>query len=138
MEKVILLILLLLVNNVHAEVYRWVDSSGKVHFGDYAPNNAKNAVNINVRTAAPTATPEPAVPPQVLIYTTTWCPICRKAKAYFAENNIEYIEYDVENDEKGKADFASMEGTGVPIILIGEQRMNGFSSIRFQSLFDRL
>ena len=51
-------------------------------------------------------------------------------------NKISFSEYDVETSAKGKADFARMKGQGVPIILVGEKRMNGFNPTRFKQLFE--
>ena len=72
---------------------------------------------------------------RVVIYTTTRCSICKKAKAYFDEQGIGYDEYDVEKDPRGKKDYKRMGGRGVPIILVGSQRMNGFTQKRFDELY---
>lgn len=69
------------------------------------------------------------------MYSTTWCGVCKKAKRYFNQNGISYTEYDVEKSAKGKSDFKAMNGTGVPIILIGDARMYGFSPARFERLY---
>jgi glutaredoxin len=71
------------------------------------------------------------------MYSTTWCGVCQKAKAYFNQNRISYTEYDVENSTKGKQDFQRMGGKGVPIILVGNKRMNGFSQASFEQLFNK-
>jgi mycoredoxin len=34
--------------------------------------------------------------PNVIMYTTTWCGDCRRAKRYFQEWGIEYSEIDIE------------------------------------------
>ena len=35
--------------------------------------------------------------------------------------------WDVDESSKGKRDFKKLNGKGVPIFLVGDQRMNGFS-----------
>lgn len=64
---------------------------------------------------------------KVVIYTTRRCGYCKKAKAWFSRKGIAYTEYDVENSNKGQRDYKELGGHGVPIILVGEQRLNGFS-----------
>ncbi len=36
----------------------------------------------------------------VLVYTTDWCHVCDKAKAFLNEHKIEYIEIDYEHEEE--------------------------------------
>lgn len=47
------------------------------------------------------------------------------------------VEYDVEKSSKGKRDFKRLGGTGVPIILVGQKRLNGFSWETFEKLYYR-
>ena len=41
-------------------------------------------------------------PSTIVMYSTSWCPDCRRAKKFLDKNNISYIEVDVDEDEKGK------------------------------------
>lgn len=63
---------------------------------------------------------------KVVMYSTSWCPVCKRARTYFKTNNISYIEYDIETTNKGKEDYKKMEGRGVPIFIIGKTKINGF------------
>jgi hypothetical protein len=45
------------------------------------------------------------------------------------------MEYDVETSEKGRSGYKKLNGKGVPIILVGNKRMNGFSVEGFKSLY---
>ncbi len=36
--------------------------------------------------------------PEVLIYTTSWCPFCRRAKALLKEKGVAFTELDIEAD----------------------------------------
>ena len=38
---------------------------------------------------------EPAPIADVVMYCTAWCPACRRARAYFAEHGVEYVEVDI-------------------------------------------
>lgn len=73
---------------------------------------------------------------RAILYSTSWCGYCKKARRYFKANNIPFTEYDVENSRKGRRDYKTMGGTSVPIILVGDKRLNGFSPAVFEQLYD--
>ena len=58
-----------------------------------------------------------------------------KAKHYFKSKGIRFTEFDVEKSAKGKREFNKLGGGGVPIILVGSRRMNGFSVESFEKLY---
>jgi glutaredoxin len=64
----------------------------------------------------------------------SWCGTCKKAKQYFRRNGIPFREYDIENSSRGKRLYEQLGATGVPVILVGKQRMNGFSEAGFERL----
>jgi len=70
----------------------------------------------------------------VIMYSTQWCPYCRKAHAYFKRHKISYIEYDIEASAQNLAKFRDLNGNGVPLILVGDKRMQGFSPKSFEDL----
>jgi glutaredoxin len=74
---------------------------------------------------------------KVIIYTTSRCGYCKKAKRHFKEKRIRYKEMNIENSKNAKRQFEKMKGTGVPIILVGNKRMNGFSKAGFDRLYGR-
>ena len=74
---------------------------------------------------------------RVVMYSATWCSVCKKAKKWFAEQGIRYREYDIENNAKGRRDYKKLKGRGVPIILLDGSRLNGFSSKSFMKLYQR-
>lgn len=71
---------------------------------------------------------------QVVIYTTSTCPACKMAKDYFAEKGISYREIDVNESRDGFEEFHRLGGTKVPLIIVGGEKMEGFSRERFDSL----
>ncbi len=64
---------------------------------------------------------------QVVMYATSWCGYCRKAREYLKRNGIAYVEYDIEKSSEGKRRFAELGGTGVPLILVGTQKIRGWN-----------
>jgi len=73
----------------------------------------------------------------VVMYATSWCPYCAKARAYFARNGIAYVEHDIEKSAAVNAEFRRLGGRGVPLILVGTEKMSGFSEQRLDALLAR-
>ncbi|MCP5149856.1 MAG: glutaredoxin family protein [Chromatiales bacterium] len=122
-----------------AEIHKWTDALGRVHFGDRPPRD----VNAEVVTVRPNVYESPSSErlssdfgndASVVLYSTTWCVHCKRAREYFAEKGIPFEEYDVETTDKGRRDYARLRARGVPVILVGGQRLNGFSAAAFERL----
>ena len=64
--------------------------------------------------------PTPRIPgnDKVVLYSTTWCGYCAKTRDYFADNNIDFQDVDVEKTEEGRKTYQQMGANGVPIIVI--------------------
>jgi glutaredoxin len=124
-------------------IYKWRDEQGKIHFGDKPPVTEKATpvtVKPNVYQAREIdeTTGTGYRREKVILYSTKGCGYCKQARRYFERNAIPYVEYDVETSQKGKRDYRKMRGTGVPIILVGRRRLNGFSEAGFRELYSRL
>jgi len=144
MEKISLQLLLITImlfsHEASSEIYKWVDDKGNIHFTDNPPKNTKTeevTLKINTYTSVEIT---PLVErlgrkDKVVMYTTSRCGYCKKAKAYFVKNKIPHVTYDVEKSSIGKRDYKALRGTSVPIILVGKKRMNGFTVSRFDSLY---
>ncbi len=39
-------------------------------------------------------------PTQIVMYSVTWCPDCRRARTFFEEHKIPYLEVDVDHDSQ--------------------------------------
>jgi glutaredoxin len=81
-------------------------------------------------TTAPRATPAK----KVVIYTTSHCPYCIQAKRYFTEKKISFREVDIERSTSGKAEFKKLGGDGVPLIMVGDTKLQGFSAGKLDKL----
>lgn len=134
------LLTLLAWNPGQAEIFTWKDAQGRTHFGDRPPADSRVEIlrpEINTISRPGTRTLDElrVHDRKVVIYTADWCGVCRRAKRHFESERIPFQEYDVEKSAKGRRDFERLQGTGVPIILLGRQRMNGFSPERFDRLY---
>lgn len=52
---------------------------------------------------------------QITIYSTVWCPDCKRAKKFFAENRVQYVNVDIEQDAKAMA-FVEKVNNGMRVI----------------------
>lgn len=135
-----MLLLLLLIPACPAEVYKWIDADGRVQFGDRPPPGVEAAtveIKVNTYQSPSLQVLEAALQAdrKVVMYSASWCPVCKQAKRYFRDQRIDYTEYDIETSARGKRDFETLGGGGVPIILVGRQRLNGFSEASFESVY---
>lgn len=63
----------------------------------------------------------------VEIYVTDWCGYCKKALKYLERNGISHVAYNIEKDAAAKQRYQQLGGRGVPFIVIGSNKMSGFS-----------
>jgi glutaredoxin len=113
------------------QIYRWVDANGRVQYSEKPPAGAQSStvqqrvssVGGNAGGAAQPAAAKAAVK----LYSTDWCGYCRQARQLFARNGIAYIELDIEKSEAAKAEYKGLGARGVPVILVGSARMNGYN-----------
>jgi glutaredoxin len=76
---------------------------------------------------------------KVIMYTLTTCPWCRKAKKFFAENNIpfEYTDYDIADEETQDRIMQELDEAGAdgfPFVRIGDQVVSGYQPERYIEL----
>ena len=74
---------------------------------------------------------------RVILYGTSWCGYCAKARKLMDENNIEYHEYDIEKSNKGKLQYDSLGGRGVPVLLINGEIVKGYNPQKILKLSGR-
>ena len=130
----------------YGQLYKWVDDQGKIHYGDNPPENVKlkritgkvssfSSVSVEPFVYDPNTVTKRKKSTSVVMYSTSWCGYCKQAAQHFKKNKIPYTEYDIEKDAKAAKEYKKMKGRGVPIILIGSQRMNGFSATSFDRIY---
>jgi glutaredoxin len=131
-QSALILVLIVVAAIAQAEMYRWVDENGQVHFSDTDPGNGEAYSPPDANIAEPVSGGNEL--PTVRIYTTQSCGTCKRAKTYMREKGIYFVEYDVEQDPHSRNEFRMLGGRGVPLITVGDQRMQGFSPSRFEQM----
>ncbi|MEP6671484.1 MAG: glutaredoxin family protein [Chthoniobacter sp.] len=75
---------------------------------------------------APVAVSARAQGKQVVMYTTSHCPYCKQAKTYLTQRGIPFREVDIEASGVGKLEYQRLGGNGVPLIMVGGTKVEGF------------
>ncbi|MGA2331593.1 MAG: glutaredoxin family protein [Syntrophales bacterium] len=147
---IFLALTLYLSSTAAAEIYKWVDDKGEMHISDSPPPGAKSAGKIEVykdtQEDSPGTGPAPVKKKEesrpsferkkkadVVIYTTSWCPYCRKARDYLQSRGIDFIEYDIEKDKEAAARKRQLDNRGgVPFAIINGRSISGFSASAYE------
>lgn len=72
--------------------------------------------------------------PRITLYTTRNCPHCRRAKQYLQQRGLRFQELDVEQNARAQKAFARLGARGVPVILVGDTRIDGFDRQRLEAV----
>ena len=73
---------------------------------------------------------------RVVIYSTSWCPSCKAAKAFFKQVGVDYQEIDVEQSQAAAKALLSIQRRNgykvgsVPLIMVGKRAYQGFSPLQ--------
>lgn len=65
---------------------------------------------------------------KVVLYGTDWCQFCAKTRAYLTEHHIPFTDLDIEKSPLAKQQHAALGGGGVPVLLVGNRKIQGFNS----------
>ena len=64
--------------------------------------------------------------PQVVMYSTGWCPYCDRARELLTKKGVEFKEIDVDQDGKLREEMSARSGRRtVPQIFIGTKHIGG-------------
>lgn len=65
---------------------------------------------------------------KAILYATSWCGYCRKARNLMRRNGIAYYEYDLEKSQEGVRQYEALGGKGpVPLLLINGKVIKGYN-----------
>ncbi len=156
----LLIVLLSHANQSEAQIYKWVDKHGVIHFGQAPQQGAGEAAKMEATRPAktpnaefdhpqrePEKTPGGEQKPQVVeehdsavtrqvsaeMYSTSWCGYCRKAREYFRTRGIALIEYDIEIDAAAAERKRQIDiRPGVPLVVINGQLIHGYAPALYE------
>lgn len=142
------ILIVLVVGESPAEMYRYTDSKGDLHFVDDIAKvpkkyrkqleNHQPMAEISVVDASPApqrrTKDEPSASRQtassganVEVFMTSWCGYCKKMVRFLNEKGIPYTAYDIEKDEAAARTYRELGGRGVPVVRVGSHVVYGYS-----------
>jgi len=142
-----------------ADIYRYTDSAGELHFVDDVAkvpkkyrkqlNDSQPLADISVTDAAPVSNPSPkkdlsprreagsSESTRVELFITSWCGYCKKMVRVLTEKGIPFTAYDIEKDADAARTWRELGGRGVPVARIGTHVVHGYNPDAVISFLDR-
>jgi glutaredoxin len=75
---------------------------------------------------------------EITMYSTSWCGVCKQARAYMLQRQIRFTEFDVDHDPAANAKQHILNPRGsVPTITVDDQLLIGFSPESLEKRIDR-
>jgi len=65
---------------------------------------------------------------KVVLLSASWCGYCKRARSDFRAWGVQFRELDVETSDAGRRAYALIGQRVVPILLIGNRQLYGYSS----------
>lgn len=131
----LLLMLAAFGQGAQAQIYKVVGPDGKVSYSDKEPQ-AEKAEKLKIQTysGTPSVSSLDASVKRVTLFSAQWCGHCRAAKAYFNKNKIAFDEWDTDKSYYAQRKMKEFGTKSVPVILVGNQKMIGFSPESFEAM----
>ena len=150
-----LCVTLLFAGAAAAEMYKWEDERGVIHFSDFPPATTVAPGGVEVITTyessisevpgessgeefdlesahEPPPVEEPDRRAKVELYSTSWCRYCAKARAFFRSRGVKFTEYDIEKDKNAARRKRRLSARkGVPFAVINGRKIHGFSEAAY-------
>lgn len=133
MKAIAALALLLCLGSAQAQVYKWKDAKGVVHYSDTPDTSHPKAEEVGnapapSQAALPYALARAARNHPVTLYTTDKCGACDQARAFLRQRGIPFSEKTVSSD----ADAAALNQAGsdgsLPFLTVGRSKLTGFEA----------
>jgi len=126
--------LALCLGGAHAQVYKWRDATGVIHYGDKPPHGQRKVARLPEADAAPAPVALPyelaraARSSPVTLYTTAGCGACDAARALLRQRGIPFTEKTVASDaDQQQLKQAGSDGQ-LPLLLVGRDKLVGFEA----------
>jgi glutaredoxin len=76
--------------------------------------------------------------PRLLLYSAPGCGHCRQLKAHLQRLKVPFQELDISRNRRAQSEFQRLGARGVPVLLAGEQRLDGYDPRRLDRLLRSL
>ena len=136
----LLLIFALIGLEAQADIYKLIGADGKVTYTDKEPQSpGAKSEKLNIRTysGAPSVSTLESSVGKVTILSAQWCGVCTRAKTYMKSRNIAFEEWDIDKSDYARSKMNQLGARGVPVILVGNQKMVGFSEAGLDAMLKK-
>jgi glutaredoxin len=143
MRTFTLLMLCLFTTGAQAELYRSVDSHGKVHYSDSPLAGSDDVEQLKPDTIP---TPDDRLPYEtrraqqafpVTLYVGPECGApCTQARSFLNQRGIPYTEQSLDSYEKVEAYRKANDGLEIPTLTVGDTRLKGFLASSWDQALD--
>ncbi len=72
--------------------------------------------------------------PRITLYSTRRCSHCRQLKQWLTRHGHRFQEFDIESNPRALKAFQRLGARGVPMLLVGDERVDGFDPERLKQL----
>jgi glutaredoxin len=140
---------------VSGEIYKWKDKDGNIVFSDTPPPPGVNAEKKEFKeesigrpktkeyfskpTSERVEEKRPYRDIHVIMYMTSWCSYCVKAREYLRSLDVNLIEYNIERDKSKREEMLSKSGgsKGVPLIDVEGIIIRGYNPSALRAAIER-
>lgn len=145
MRLLIAIVLLCTAATAAAQLYRWTDEKGKVHFSDTPPPSAARNVQKKATPQSSGAAPgagQPFVLQQpmkdfpVTLYSAPSCDACAPARQLLNARGIPFKEISVRTSEQIAELASAVGGNVVPALIVGPTVVKGYEEGAYQRALD--
>jgi glutaredoxin len=123
-------------------------SARYVHVADLTSARADGTYPVAVASRhafelASTATSSAAVSDGVVVYSASWCGVCKKTKRLLDAWGVRYVEKDIEASETARAELAAksraagIQPSGVPVIDVGGVLLQGLDEAALRAALEQ-
>jgi glutaredoxin len=132
-----------------ADIYSWTDKNGVKHFSNDPPPKDEEITDLIVMKESKEETSSQKTTKQsqeetskeaastnkkVEMYVDPSSEYCIQAMAFFDLNKIPYTKHDLTASDEEAKRFEALNGKGVPLIFIDDQRMDGWNEEQARQL----
>jgi glutaredoxin len=94
---------------------------------------AQRVVADTLAARAPEPPAEAVSNAEVRLFVTSWCPHCKRARAWLREHRVDYTEVDVESSTAARAEHRRLNPRGgVPTLAVRGKVVGGFSEEEYR------
>lgn len=129
-----------------SELYRWVDSNGKVHYGDVVPNDVQQVEEKKLTSSTTSVSGDEALSFEmrrakqrfpVTLYVTENCiEPCQQARDFLSQRHIPFTEKQLQTQAEFD-EFKQQSGSdAVPSLQVGQSWLKGYLATTWQDQLD--